>query len=116
MASLKFESAAGTATTALDQVKIVTLEDSTGNKYTLDITANNLKVAYTPNGGAKTEYTVQGLATALGKLLTIDGSTVGKSVLAEEVAKQPVVDVLVPALATVGTDDTNTNSHCRTNR
>ncbi|WP_147269145.1 hypothetical protein [Wolbachia endosymbiont of Cylisticus convexus] len=98
MASLKFESVAGTTTAALDQVKIITLEDGTGNKYTLDTTTDNLKVAYTPNGGQAKEYTVDGLAAALGKLLTI-GGTAGKSVLAEEVAKKPVVDALIPELA-----------------
>ncbi|MBA8770514.1 hypothetical protein HCR16_05425 [Wolbachia pipientis] len=103
-ASLKFESAAGTAAATLAEVKLVTLADNTGNKYTLDITTNDLKVAYTKNGGSKTEYTVNGLATALGKLLTIDGSTPGKSVLAEEAAKKPVVDALIPELAK-GADD-----------
>lgn len=99
VASLKFESAAGTAAATLAEVKLVTLADNTDNKYTLDIITDDLKVAYTPNGGQAKEYTVNGLAAALGKLLTIDGSTPGKSVLAEEVAKQPVVDALIPELA-----------------
>ncbi|WP_265026180.1 collagen-like protein [Wolbachia endosymbiont (group A) of Bibio marci] len=46
------------------------------------------------HGSAKVSHTVNGLATALGKLLTIDGSNVGKSVLAEEVAQKPVVDAI----------------------
>ncbi|QCB62305.1 hypothetical protein EJB00_01250 [Wolbachia endosymbiont of Drosophila mauritiana] len=99
VASLKFESAAGTAAATLTEVKLVTLADNTDNKYTLDITTDDLKVAYTPNGGQAKEYTVNGLAAALGKLLTIDGSTAGKSVLAEEVAKKPVVEALIPELA-----------------
>ncbi len=97
VASLKFESAAGTAAATLAEVKLVTLADNTDNKYTLDITTDDLKVAYTPNGGQAKEYKVNGLATALGKLLTIDGSTSGKSVLAEEVAKKPVVEAIFNA-------------------
>ena len=97
VASLKFESAAGTAAATLAEVKLVTLADNTDNKYTLDITTDDLKVAYTPNGGQAKEYTVNGLAAALGKLLTIDGSTPGKSVLAEEVAKKPVVEAIFNA-------------------
>lgn len=93
-ASLKFNRDATNATTNLSDVKIITLEDGTGNKYTLDVTGNDLKVAYTLQGGQKVEKTITGLATALGSLLTIDGSIAGKSVLAEEVAKQPVVEAI----------------------
>lgn len=99
VASLKFESAAGIEAINLQDTRIVTLEDSGGSIYTLDITTNDLKVEYTPQGGQKVEKTINGLATALGKLLTIDGGTAGKSVLAEEVAKKPVVDALIPELA-----------------
>ncbi|WP_156518071.1 MULTISPECIES: hypothetical protein [unclassified Wolbachia] len=68
-ASLKFESAAGTAAATLAEVKLVTLADNTGNEYTLDITTNDLKVGYTPNGGQITEHKITGLSTALGSLL-----------------------------------------------
>ncbi|WP_250295144.1 hypothetical protein [Wolbachia endosymbiont of Oedothorax gibbosus] len=97
-AGLKFESVVGTATADLTQVKIVTLQDNTGNKYTLDVTGNDLKLIYHKHGNPQpTEYTVNGLATALGKLLTIDGNTAGKSVLAEEVAKKEVVEAIFDA-------------------
>ncbi|WP_338482533.1 hypothetical protein [Wolbachia endosymbiont (group A) of Ophion costatus] len=69
-ASLKFESAAGTAAATLSEVKLVTLADNTGNEYTLDITTNDLKVRYTPNGGQITEHKITGLSTALGSLLS----------------------------------------------
>ncbi|WP_353271996.1 hypothetical protein [Wolbachia endosymbiont (group A) of Nomada goodeniana] len=69
-ASLKFESAAGTAAATLAEVKLVTLADNTGNEYTLDITTNDLKVRYTPNGGQITEHKITGLSTALGSLLS----------------------------------------------
>ncbi|WP_265021472.1 hypothetical protein [Wolbachia endosymbiont (group A) of Icerya purchasi] len=69
-ASLKFESAAGTAAATLTEVKLVTLTDNTGNEYTLDITTNDLKVGYTPNGGQITEHKITGLSTALGSLLS----------------------------------------------
>ncbi|WP_259348689.1 hypothetical protein [Wolbachia pipientis] len=69
-ASLKFESAAGTAAATLAEVKLVTLADNTGNEYTLDITTNDLKVGYTPNGGQITEHKITGLSTALRSLLS----------------------------------------------
>ncbi|WCR53918.1 MAG: hypothetical protein PG981_000940 [Wolbachia endosymbiont of Ctenocephalides orientis wCori] len=65
-----------------------------------------LKLEYAPSGGGtKVEHTINGLASALSILLNLTDSQ-GKSVLAAEVAKPDVVDILVPALATVGTDDT----------
>ncbi|WMT83937.1 hypothetical protein NMD99_04515 [Wolbachia endosymbiont of Listronotus oregonensis] len=48
-ASLKFESAVGTAATDLSHVKIITLADKKGNKYTLDVTGDDLKLEYTPD-------------------------------------------------------------------
>jgi hypothetical protein len=69
-ANLKFESVPGTAATTLAEVKLVTLADNMGNEYTLDITTNDLKVGYTPNGGQITEHKITGLSTVLGSLLS----------------------------------------------
>ncbi len=69
-ASLKFESAKGTRATDLSKVKVITLTDQSNNTYTLDVTGNDLKVAYKPHSGTATEYTVNGLAPALESLLS----------------------------------------------
>ncbi len=37
-----------TDATALSEVKLIALEDKAGNKYTLDITTNDLKLEYKP--------------------------------------------------------------------
>ncbi|MBV2146078.1 MAG: collagen-like protein [Wolbachia endosymbiont of Pissodes strobi] len=78
-ASLKFESAVGTAATDLSHVKIITLADKKGNKYTLDVTGDDLKLEYTPDKKPAVEYKVDGLATALGSLLSTKDNN--KSVL-----------------------------------
>lgn len=78
-ASLKFESAVGTAATDLSHVKIITLADKKDNKYTLDVTGDDLKLEYTPDKKPAVEYKVDGLATALGSLLSTKDNN--KSVL-----------------------------------
>ncbi|MFP3035883.1 MAG: hypothetical protein ACEY3A_02525 [Wolbachia sp.] len=96
-AGLKFESAAGAQTTELDKVKIIILEDKTGNKYTLGLEGTGanieLKLKYTPKTGDEIEHTVDGLVKALGGLFNVKNGT--KTVLAEEVAKKPVAEAIL---------------------
>ncbi|APR97976.1 hypothetical protein [Wolbachia endosymbiont of Folsomia candida] len=84
-ASLKFESVSGTAATGLSDVKLVTLEDKIGNQYTLNIGggagSDELELGYQAQGAqAATTHTINGLATALGSLLSTEDAG-NKSVL-----------------------------------
>ncbi len=124
VASLKFYTDSGRSTEAtaadLSDAKVVVYEDGNGNKYTLDASSianlnkiDDIKLSTLKDvvfkyqlKGDNSETTSTGLGSIIGSLFATQSVQNGKTILAEEVAKKPVVDVLVPALATVGTDDT----------
>ncbi|WP_353269771.1 hypothetical protein [Wolbachia endosymbiont (group A) of Myopa testacea] len=108
-ASLKFESAAGTTAAAnLSNAKIVVYEDGNGNKYTLDAssiaglasiddiklsTLKGVEFKYQPKGGSETTKT--DLGSIIGALFATQSAQDGQTILAEEVAKKPVVEAIL---------------------
>ncbi|NSX83582.1 hypothetical protein GOM44_04485 [Wolbachia endosymbiont of Atemnus politus] len=111
-AGFTFKKDASTLTQNLDEAKIIVYEDGGGNKYTLDASGitgltkiddlklsnllkEEIKFKYHPSGGAEAEKT--GLGNIIGTLFATQKVNDGKSVLAEEVAKKPVVEAIFDA-------------------
>ncbi|WP_168464671.1 hypothetical protein [Wolbachia endosymbiont of Ctenocephalides felis wCfeT] len=94
---LTFEETTGTASTDFTKVKIITLEDKTGNKYTLDISGGELELGYAPKTGNAIKYKVEGLGKAMESLFKADGSTASTPALAGAVAEAGVVDAIIGA-------------------
>ncbi|QOD38445.1 hypothetical protein [Candidatus Wolbachia massiliensis] len=102
-AGLSFKNASGAAATSLDEVKIITLEDKTGNKYTLDIEGTELELKYKPQGGSEIKYNVTGLVPSITSLLTTNsGSKNGTrdiTIFEKEAANKDVVEAILKAKA-----------------
>ncbi|WP_375316327.1 hypothetical protein [Wolbachia endosymbiont (group A) of Colletes cunicularius] len=113
VASLKFYTDSGRGTEAianLSDAKVIVYEDGNDNKYILDassiagltkiddIRLSNLKdvvFKYQLKGG--TETTTTGLGNIISALFATQSVQNGKTILAEEVAKQPVVEAIFDA-------------------
>lgn len=94
----------------LSDAKVIVYEDGNDNKYTLDASSipglasiDDIKLStlkdvvfkYQLKGASETPAT--GLGSIIGALFATQGAQIGKSVLAEEVAKTPVVEAIFDA-------------------
>ncbi|WP_353275849.1 hypothetical protein [Wolbachia endosymbiont (group A) of Pipizella viduata] len=94
--------------TDLSDAKVVVYEDGNGNKYTLDAsniagltkiddiklsTLKDVVFKYHPNSG--TETTTTGLGNIISALFATQSAQDGQTILAEEVAKKPVVEAIL---------------------
>lgn len=79
----------------LENIKIITLSDERGNKYTLDASNGSLKLKYQQNDQDEISYTVEGLAAALKNLLDIKSTNDDKhTVLEEKLAEKSIVEAI----------------------
>ncbi|WP_265027455.1 hypothetical protein [Wolbachia endosymbiont (group A) of Bombylius major] len=96
-ASIEFKDNQGNQVSGLSDIKIITLSDSAGNKYTLDARGGHLKLKYIPtNEDKEEECTITSLADALRSLLNVKSSG-DKTVLEEKVSEKPIVEAIMYA-------------------
>ncbi|WP_065095143.1 MULTISPECIES: hypothetical protein [unclassified Wolbachia] len=93
--NVEFKDNHGTSISNLENVKIITLSDEKGNKYTLDASNGSLELKYKQNGQGEISYKVGGLAAAFKSLLDMKSTNNDEhTVLEEKLAEKSIVEAI----------------------
>ncbi|BEP32678.1 MAG: hypothetical protein WBIAU2_09050 [Wolbachia endosymbiont of Drosophila biauraria] len=93
--NVEFKDNHGTSISNLENVKIITLSDEKGNKYTLDASNGSLELKYKQDGQGEISYKVGGLAAAFKSLLDMKSTNNDEhTVLEEKLAEKSIVEAI----------------------
>ncbi|WP_338481804.1 hypothetical protein [Wolbachia endosymbiont (group A) of Nomada hirtipes] len=93
--NVEFKDNHGTSISNLENVKIITLSDEKGNKYTLDASNGSLELKYKQNGQNEISHKVEGLAAAFKSLLDMKSTNNDEhTVLEEKLAEKSIVEAI----------------------
>ncbi|WP_338482375.1 hypothetical protein [Wolbachia endosymbiont (group A) of Ophion costatus] len=93
--NVEFKDNHGTSISNLENVKIITLSDEKGNKYTLDASNGSLELKYKQNGQDEISHKVEGLAAAFKSLLDMKSTNNDEhTVLEEKLAEKSIVEAI----------------------
>ncbi|MCX3064434.1 hypothetical protein [Wolbachia endosymbiont of Drosophila pseudotakahashii] len=93
--NVEFKDNHGTSISNLENVKIITLSDEKGNKYTLDASNGSLELKYKQDGQGEISYKVGGLAAAFKSLLDMKSPNNDEhTVLEEKLAEKSIVEAI----------------------
>ncbi|WP_353276264.1 hypothetical protein [Wolbachia endosymbiont (group B) of Villa cingulata] len=96
--NIEFKDNQGTSISNLENVKIITLSDEKGNKYTLDASNGSLELKYKQDGQGEISYKVGGLAAAFKSLLDMKSTNNDEhTVLEEKLAEKSIVEAIFDA-------------------
>lgn len=93
--NVEFKDNHGTSISNLENVKIITLSDEKGNKYTLDASNGSLELKYKQNVQNEISHKVEGLAAAFKSLLDMKSTNNDEhTVLEEKLAEKSIVEAI----------------------